>query len=128
LSSASPDGNKKDEKKPSRWESIKAMMREHGPVFVGYYATTYAAGFGVCWTAIAAAGVDGVALLQWLGADAVFDTSALSTRVVNALVAAEINEMFDLVRLPFVIATTPALSRRLRRGRSADESDPPGKS
>ena len=58
-------------------------------------------------------------LLQQLGVDSYIDTSVLSTRVINALIAAEINEMFDLVRLPFVIATTPALSRRLGRGSAA---------
>ena len=109
-----PSGSDKDEKKPTRWEQLKSTVREHGMVFVGYYATTYAAGFGVCWSAITVGGLDGVALLQWLGVDNVFDTSMLSTRVVNALIALECNEMLDVVRLPFVLATTPALSRRLR--------------
>jgi len=44
----------------------------------------------------------------------VFDTSALSPTLVNALIAAEINELGEFVRLPLVIATTPALSRRLK--------------
>jgi len=48
------------------------------------------------------------------GADNVFDTSALSPTLVNALIAAEINELGEFVRLPLVIATTPALSRRLK--------------
>jgi NADPH:quinone reductase-like Zn-dependent oxidoreductase len=87
-------------------------------VFVGYYVTTWLGGFGVCWTAVTVAGLDGVALLQQLGADTVIDTSQLSSRVVNALIAAEINELLDWVRLPLVIATTPALSRRLRAARS----------
>jgi Protein of unknown function (DUF1279). len=115
------DDKKDDAKKPSRWEQLKTTVREHGPVFVGYYATTYAAGFGISYGAITVAGLDGVALLQWIGVDQVFDTSILSPRVINALIAAEINETFDLVRLPFVIATTPALSRRLR-GKPAEET------
>ena len=118
LATSSDD---KDQKKPSRWQQIKTTIREHGPVFVGYYATTYAAGFGICWTAVTATGLDGVALLQQLGIDSYIDTSVLSTRVINALIAAEINEMFDLVRLPFVIATTPSLSRRLGRGSAASK-------
>ena len=97
-------------------------MREYGPVFVGYYATTYMVGFGASWSAITLAGVDGVALLNWLGVDSYVDTSFLSPRVINALIAAEINETFDLVRLPFVIATTPALSRRLR-GTPSEKKD-----
>ena len=117
----SSDDKDKDQKKPTRWQQIKTTIREHGPVFVGYYATTYAAGFSVCFTAVTATGLDGLALLQQLGVDSYIDTSVLSTRVINALIAAEINEMFDLVRLPFVIATTPALSRRLGRGSAASQ-------
>ena len=119
ASSSAPDDKKNDEKKPSRWQQIKTTVKDHGPVFIGYYATTYFAGFGVSWAAVTFAGVDGVALLQWLGVDQMIDTSFLSARAINALIAAEINETFDLVRLPFVIATTPALSRRLGRGGAA---------
>ena len=79
-----------------------------------FYGTTWIGGFGVTWTGVTLSGVDGLALLQWFGADAVFDTSILSTRVINALIAAEINELFEFVRLPLVIAYTPALHRRLR--------------
>ena len=62
---ASPSEEPK--KEPSRWEKIKATFREHGPVFVGFYAVTWLGGFGVCWTGVTIAGVDGVALLQYLG-------------------------------------------------------------
>ena len=62
---ASPSEEPK--KEPSRWEKIKATFREHGPVFVGFYAITWLGGFGVCWTGVTIAGVDGVALLQYLG-------------------------------------------------------------
>jgi Protein of unknown function (DUF1279) len=103
-----------EEQKPSRWEQIKATFREHGPVFVAYYGTTWLGGFGVCWAGVTVAGVDGVALLQYLGADSVMDTNKLSPWLINALIAGEINELADFVRLPFVIATTPALSRRLK--------------
>ena len=78
------------------------------------YTSSWLAGFGVTYTGVTVAGVDGVALLQWLGADAVIDTSMFSPRVVNALIAAEINELAEFIRLPLVIAYTPALSRRLR--------------
>ena len=113
------ESNEDEKKKPSRWEQIKTTFREHGPVFVAYYGTTWLGGFGVCWAGITVAGVDGVALLQYLGADTVIDTSALSPQLINALIAAEINELGDFVRLPLVIATTPALSRRLKALRGA---------
>jgi hypothetical protein len=116
--------DKEQPKKPSRWQQLKTTFREHGVVFAGYYFTTWAGGFGVCWGAVTVGGLDGVALLQWLGADAVIDTTRLAPWLVNALIAAEINELVDFVRLPFVIATTPALSRRLKvwRGGAADSA------
>jgi len=109
---------KLEEKKPSRWQQMKTMFREHGPVFVGFYATTWLGGFGVCWAGVTIAGLDGVALLQYLGADSFIDTSQLSPSLINALIAAEINELGDFVRLPMVITMTPALSRRLKAMRA----------
>lgn len=108
------DGDESKKEKPSRWEQMKTTFKEHGPVFVAYYTTTWLGGFGVCWGAVTLTGLDGVHLLQQLGADSVIDTSALSPGLINALIAAEINELGDFVRLPLVIATTPALSRRLK--------------
>lgn len=119
---ALPPSDSKDDdknKKPSRWEQFKTLFREHGIVFVAYYGTTWLGGFGVCWAGITVAGVDGVAVLQYLGADSVINTNALSPQLINALIAAEINELGDFVRLPLVIATTPALSRRLKSLRGA---------
>lgn len=124
LATSSSDDNKKKDEKPSRWQQLKTTVKEHGVVFVGYYATTYFAGFGVSWAAVTFTGLDGVALLQYLGADQVIDTSMFSARMINALIAAEINETFDIVRLPFVIATTPMLSRRLRGPPADDKSSP----
>tara|TARA_B110000046_G_C12644669_1_gene254115 strand:- start:73 stop:363 length:291 start_codon:yes stop_codon:yes gene_type:complete len=92
------------------------MFKEYGLTFVMLYTTTWAGGFGVCYGAVTVAGVDGVALLQYLGADAVFDTTQFSPRVINALIAAEINDLAEFVRLPAVIAFTPTLSRRLKGG------------
>ena len=115
------------EKKLTRWQQFKTTFREHGPVFVGYYGVTWLGWFCICYGAIACSGLNGVALLQAIGADAVFDTTALSPRVINALIAAEVNELADFVRLPIVIATTPALSRRLRGKPSSSESKPGSK-
>lgn len=120
LLSATPSPSEDKKKKPSRWETIKQTFREHGKVFVLYYTATWLGGFGVAFGGVTLAGLDGVALLQYLGADSVIDTTQFSTRVVNALIAAEINELFEFVRLPLVITTTPALSRRLRGGGATD--------
>ena len=113
------------EKKPSRWQRIKSMFREHGPVFVGFYVTTWTAGAAVCYGGITIAGVDGIALLKYLTVDEMLlthtsiDISGWSPALINGLIALELNEMLEYVRLPVVIAMTPALSRALapyRRG------------
>ena len=118
-----PPPNEK-EKKPSRWEKLKATFREHGAVFVCWYTVNWASGFACCWGAVTFFGLDGVALLQQLGADSVIDTTALSPRLINAFIAAEINELIDLVRLPMVIATTPAVGRKLKSWRGVPVEAP----
>ena len=45
------------EEKPSRWQRIKSMFKEHGPVFVAYYVTTWTAGAAVCYGGITIAGI-----------------------------------------------------------------------
>lgn len=113
-SSGGGDKDKAEEKKPTRWEQLKGTFREHGLVFVGYYATTWTAGFGVCWGGVTIAGLDGVAILQYVGVENFVDLSMFSPRVINALIALELNELLEWVRLPLIIATTPRLSRYLR--------------
>jgi hypothetical protein len=120
--STSPASSDDKNKKPTRWQQLKNTWRDHGLVFVGYYATTWLGGFGVAYGGVELAGLDGVALLNYVGVDHYLDTSQLSPKLINILIAAEINELADFVRLPLVIATTPALSRRLR---GTKESNPP---
>ena len=71
LLSATPSPSEDKKKKPSRWETIKQTFREHGKVFVLYYTATWLGGFGVAFGGVTLAGLDGVALLQYLGADSV---------------------------------------------------------
>ena len=77
---------------------MKTLFREHGLVFVGYYSAAWICGFDVAWGAVTLTGIDGLALLQQLGVDAALDTSVFSTRVINGLIAAEINELAEFVR------------------------------
>ena len=101
------------------------MFKEHGPVFVAYYVTTWTAGAAVCYGGITIAGIDGIALLKYLTVDEMLlqhtriDISGWSPALINGLIALELNELLEYVRLPVVIATTPTLSRMLapyRRG------------
>ena len=121
------DDDNAESKKLTRWQQVKATFREHGLVFVGYYATTWTAGFGVCYGGVTLAGIDGLALIEnvmsFVGANNYvhIDFSMFSPRIVNALIAAEMNELLEFVRLPFIIATTPALTRRWRGERAGTE-------
>jgi uncharacterized membrane protein len=86
-----------------------------------YYISAWAANFGVFFGAITFGGLDGIQLLTSFGVDAMLrdaislDISGFSPHMINALIAAECCELLEWVRLPFVLATTPALSRWLRR-------------
>ena len=79
-------------------------------MFVAWYGVTWGAGFGVCWTGVTLSGLDDVELLRWLGAEQVIDLNAFSPRVVNALIAAEINELAEPIRLPLVLVDARALT------------------
>ena len=48
------------EKAPTRWERMKTLFREHGPVFVVYYGSTWTAGLAVAYGSITVAGLDGL--------------------------------------------------------------------
>ena len=87
--------------------------------------TTWTAGAAVCYGGITIAGIDGIALLKYLTVDEMLlqhtriDISGWSPALINGLIALELNELLEYVRLPVVIATTPTLSRMLapyRRG------------
>ena len=86
-----------------------------------YYISAWAANFGVFFGAITLGGLDGIQLLSHLGVDAMLrdgislDISGWSPHFINALIAVEGCELLEPFRLPFVLATTPALSRWLRR-------------
>ena len=94
-------------------------------VFVVYYIAAWGANFSVFFGAITLGGLDGIQLLTSFGVDAMLreavslDISHWSPHLVNAVIAAECCELLEPFRLPFVLATTPALSRWLR-GKKGD--------
>ena len=100
-----------------RWEQMVGLFREHGATFVALYTGSYAACVGAAWAALSVAKVDSIALMRRLGSDRVIDLSEWSPGWVNAAVATVIADFAEPVRLPLVVAATPALGRMLRRGR-----------
>ena len=108
--------------KESKLQKLKRMWKEHGTVFVGYYAAMWVAGYIPCYFALEYMGVDGIEFIKWLGVDEHVDISLIERiepKYINMLLAMEVNELFEIVRVPFVIATTPALSRRLKERKSS---------
>ena len=105
------------EPKPTRWQRTKALWKEHGMVFIMYYGTLRTIPFVPIFGMLHSGSIDCIELLKYFHVDKAFDLDLLNPTVLNILVATECNEMLDFVRLPFVIATTPYVSRYLRRRR-----------
>ena len=72
---------------------------------------------GAAWGGIELFGFDGVALLRKLGCDQIININGMSPFWVNMFLAMTIADAVEFVRLPLVIATTPRLSRALKRFR-----------
>ena len=104
-------------KKESKLEKMKRLWKEHGTVFIGYYSALWIAGYIPCFAGLEYFGVDGVAFLEWLGVGEHVDITAWNPKYINALLAMEVNELFEIVRLPLVITTTPAVSRWIKSKR-----------
>ena len=133
------------ENAPSRWERMKTLFREHGPVFVVYYGSTWTAGLAVAYGSITVAGLDGLEvkrapcpepccrapllsatvmwqLLRWLTVDTyVPAVNSLSPSLINGVIAIELNELADWVSrrpaasLANVDATCPPDSPTMHR-------------
>ena len=108
--------SEKKEEKPSRWQQIKTAFIEHGPAFVATYATLYTAGLGVAYTGVCLSGLDAQEWIKWSGVEAAagIDLSGLSPRLINGVIALEMNELAEFVRLPTVLLLTPKVTRLIR--------------
>lgn len=102
-------------KKLGKFQKLKKMWKDYGMVFVGYYGTTWVLGYIPCYLALEYGGVNGVEFLEWLGVGEHIDISNWSPQFINMILAYEMNELLDFVRIPVVIATTPTLSRYLKK-------------
>ena len=67
---------------------------------------------------------------QWTGLSEMIDITGWPPWCVNVVIAGEINELAEPFRLPFLLATTPALSRALRgrMARGSTTAQPPPRS
>lgn len=101
--------------KLTRFQKAKALWKEHGFVFVVYYGSLWIVPFIPMFGMLQSGQIDCVELLETFHVDKIVDLEMFNPTAMNIIVATECNEILDFVRLPFVIATTPYVSRLLRR-------------
>ena len=118
--------------KPSRWEQLRELFREHGVAFGALYVGANVVTFIPIFGALTFGGVDGPELILWAAdqLEITYDLSFVETihkDLVNAFIALELNAWVEPVRLPAVIAYTPRASRWLkarRGGAGPAEAEP----
>ena len=85
----------------------------------------WTAGFGLSFSALTLASFDGVDMMLYIfhmtgidGKGLGLDVETWPTWAVNGVIAVEMNEILEPLRLPLVLTTTPAVARALRGYRS----------
>ena len=112
--------------KPSRWDQLRELFREHGLAFGALYVGANVVTFIPIFGALTFGGVDGPELILWAAdqLEITYDLSFINTihkDLVNAFIALELNAWVEPVRLPAVIAYTPRASRWLKARRGGAE-------
>eukprot|EP00301_Raphidiophrys_heterophryoidea_P027272 c957_g1_i1.p1 GENE.c957_g1_i1~~c957_g1_i1.p1 ORF type:complete len:257 (-),score=55.48 c957_g1_i1:197-967(-) len=106
--------------KPSKVKMFKQLMREYGSTFVVCYGTAWVTNFAVVYAVMGLAHFDGLAMLQQTGIENMLhmDLHTVPPQAVTGLVAMEITEQLDIVRLPLLFKATPALAHWWRNKHS----------
>jgi hypothetical protein len=121
--SAPTGGKGGEEKKPGKWQQLKIAFKEYRYVFLAYYGTTFLVPIPFLWAGLEIGGLDGVGLLQWLGADKLYEgVNEWNNSFINLLVALEMNELLEFVRLPLILSTTPKVAHWWRSRGSTSQS------
>ena len=106
-------GLEKEAPKQSRFETLKNYIQKYGKVFVVYYAGAWCLSFIPIYGAIVATDFDTVTTIKDLAGEGSYiyeQADKLNPELINFLLAMEINELGDFVRLPFVVYTTPKVA------------------
>ena len=134
LSTTPPAEPPQSESPPklSMSQRFKKMSQEHGIFAIAYYSSLYvgmgASVFGLLETGIvdstlALRGAQSV--IETVGLGQYFDVARVDPRLGNLAVAIAINEMLEVIRFPFVLATIPPAHRlfdRIKPWKSDPES------
>ena len=101
-------------KKP---KTLVGMFQNYGAPFVLYWFSMYGASFGAIYVALAngwIGGSDAIDILRSMGIEQFYDLERLDPKYGNAAVALVMNEVLEIARFPFCVATTPALVKMFR--------------
>eukprot|EP00941_MAST-03F_sp_MAST-3F-sp1_P002370 g2370.t1 len=104
-----------DLSKLGRFQKIKVLWKKHGSSFVGLYTTSWMALYMPIFMTLQYGGVDGIRLLDSVGAAEYFNYKWLSKDLINAYLAVELNALLEPIRLPVVLYATPKLSAFIQK-------------
>jgi len=124
FSNSNPSGSMEQKKKRL---SFSEMVSRHGPVFIVYYGSLWVAtGVGIYFAIKAFGPETAFEVSRKISLDRLIDLDNMHPSTGNIALAVALNEAFEIVRFPFVIATTPAITSVVERvtGRSM-QRDPP---
>lgn len=112
-----PGGAPEEEKKKKK-PKFADLFREHGPVFAVYYVSVWTMTGGLLY-GLLQSGVMGptvaLDLVRTLHLDSFINVDSISASTGNLALALMLNEAAEIVRLPFIVLTTPIVSRGWRR-------------
>jgi len=104
------------------------MLARHGPVFMVYWGAMWLGSAGAIYTIIELNGPQtALELVHRIGLDQVLPIHNIDPRFGNIALALALNEAVEIVRFPFVIATTPPLTRFVERVTGRSMNRKPGK-
>jgi len=97
-------------------ESFMDLVKKHGVFFLGYWTATWAVtGLGI-YTLIEIFGPEtGLNIVNGLGLNQLEMMKDLHPSTGNVAIAVALNELFEVVRLPFVLATLTSVKKLFKR-------------
>lgn len=95
----------------------KALARDYGFPFMGWYWTCWTSTFALSYGAIQLGLIDAVAILHRIDAYTGYNISSHVDPTLGAMgIALVLNEVIEPIRLPFVIATTKPVVKAIGLG------------
>ena len=101
---------------PAKKPTWKDLFKKYGPVFLIYWNGVWLLGGLSIYGALELGNVDPLPLARAIHLDALIDLNKIDPAHGNVAVAIILNEVAELVRFPFVLATVPKVRKGGREG------------